>query len=46
MERDFLVTVIKELLKLCDETSGKDNKAVIASDIMYVVGQYPQFLKV
>jgi len=23
---------------------GKDNKAVIASNIMYVVGQYPQFL--
>lgn len=24
---------------------GKDNKAVIASNIMYVVGQYPRFLK-
>lgn len=23
---------------------GKDNKAVIASNIMYVVGQYPRFL--
>ena len=24
---------------------GKDNKAVIASNIMYVVGQYPRFLR-
>ena len=24
---------------------GKDNKAVVASDIMYIVGQYPRFLK-
>jgi len=25
--------------------SGKDNKAIIASNIMYVVGQYPRFLR-
>ena len=25
---------------------GKDNKAVVASNIMYIVGQYPRFLKV
>lgn len=24
---------------------GKDNKAVVASNIMYVVGQYPRFLR-
>jgi exportin-1 len=24
---------------------GKDNKAVVASNIMYIVGQYPRFLK-
>ena len=24
---------------------GKDNKAVVASNIMYVVGQYPKFLR-
>lgn len=24
---------------------GKDNKAIIASNIMYVVGQYPRFLR-
>jgi exportin-1 len=40
-----LVTVIKELLELCAVKSGKDNKAVVASNIMYIVGQYPRFLK-
>jgi exportin-1 len=40
-----LVTVIKDLLGLCEIKRGKDNKAVVASDIMYIVGQYPRFLK-
>lgn len=44
-ERKFLVTVIKELLLLCEIKKGKDNKAVVASNIMYVVGQYPRFLR-
>lgn len=44
-ERRFLVTVIKELLHLCEIKRGKDNKAVVASNIMYVVGQYPRFLR-
>eukprot|EP00163_Fabomonas_tropica_P004111 TRINITY_DN1363_c0_g1_i1.p1 TRINITY_DN1363_c0_g1~~TRINITY_DN1363_c0_g1_i1.p1 ORF type:complete len:1060 (+),score=349.96 TRINITY_DN1363_c0_g1_i1:415-3594(+) len=44
-EKRFLVTVIKDLLGLCETTRGKDNKAVIASDIMYIVGQYPRFLR-
>lgn len=44
-EKRFLVTVIKDLLGLCELKRGKDNKAVIASNIMYVVGQYPRFLK-
>jgi hypothetical protein len=26
-------------------TRGKDNKAVIASNIMFIVGQYPRFLR-
>jgi hypothetical protein len=30
--------VIKELLNLCEKTSGKSNKALVAADIMYVVG--------
>mmetsp|Transcript_13608 Transcript_13608/g.29205 ORF Transcript_13608/g.29205 Transcript_13608/m.29205 type:complete len:1087 (-) Transcript_13608:62-3322(-) len=44
-EKRFLVTVIKDLLGLCEQKRGKDNKAVIASNIMYVAGQYPRFLK-
>jgi exportin-1 len=33
-ENRFLVTVIRDLLNLVEVTRGKDNKAVIASDIM------------
>ncbi|KAF2073970.1 hypothetical protein CYY_004715 [Polysphondylium violaceum] len=44
-EKSFLVNVIKDLLELCQVKKGKDNKAVVASDIMYIVGQYPRFLK-
>ena len=44
-EKRFLVTVIKELLGLVEMKRGKDNKAVVASNIMYIVGQYPRFLK-
>jgi len=44
-EKKFLVTVIKDLLQLCEMKRGKDNKAVVASNIMYVVGQYPRFLR-
>lgn len=44
-ERRFLVIVIKDLLGLCEQKRGKDNKAIIASNIMYVVGQYPRFFK-
>eukprot|EP00596_Hydrurales_sp_CCMP1899_P005343 CAMPEP_0119052162 /NCGR_PEP_ID=MMETSP1177-20130426/73555_1 /TAXON_ID=2985 /ORGANISM="Ochromonas sp, Strain CCMP1899" /LENGTH=422 /DNA_ID=CAMNT_0007031645 /DNA_START=931 /DNA_END=2196 /DNA_ORIENTATION=- len=44
-EKRFLVSVIKDLLKLCEEQKGKDNKAVVASNIMYIVGQYPRFLR-
>ncbi|XP_062089236.1 protein EXPORTIN 1A-like [Humulus lupulus] len=44
-ENIYLVMVIRDLLNLCEITKGKDNKAVIASNIMYVVGQYPRFLR-
>ncbi|XP_062086336.1 protein EXPORTIN 1A-like [Humulus lupulus] len=44
-ENRFLVMVIHDLLNLCEITKGKDNKAVIASNIMYVVGQYLRFLR-
>lgn len=45
MEKRFLVSVIKDLLSLADVIRGKDNKVVVASNIMYIVGQYPRFLK-
>jgi exportin-1 len=44
-EKRFLVTIIKDLLRLTEIKRGKDNKAVVASNIMYIVGQYPRFLK-
>jgi len=44
-EKRFLVHVIRDLLSLCEDKRGKEHKAVIASNIMYVVGQYPRFLK-
>jgi exportin-1 len=37
-ENKFVVSIIKELLNLVEKTSGKSNKALIAADIMYVVG--------
>ena len=36
---------VQDLLGLCEQKRGKDNKAIIASNIMYVVGQYPRFLR-
>jgi exportin-1 len=36
---------IQDLLGLCEQKKGKDNKAIIASNIMYIVGQYPRFLR-
>jgi exportin-1 len=43
-EKKFVVMVIKYLLNLCEQKKGKTNKAIVASNIMYVVGQYPRFL--
>ena len=43
-ENKFVVTVIKELLNLVEKKKGKNNKALVAADIMYVVGQFPRFL--
>jgi len=44
-EKTFLIYIIRGLLNLTEQKKGKENKAVVASDIMYVVGQYPRFLK-
>lgn len=34
-EKRFLVSVIKDLLGLTEMKRGKDNKAIVASNIMY-----------
>lgn len=39
-ERRFLLTVIKDLLGLTEMNRGEDNKAVDASNIVYIVSQY------
>lgn len=44
-ERSFFINTLRTLLQLCEIKKGKENKAVIASCIMYVVGQYPTFLR-
>ena len=44
-EKTFIISTIRTLLCLCENKSGKQNKAVVASNIMYIVGQYPRFLK-
>lgn len=38
-EKRFLVIVIRDLLGLCEHKPGKNNKAVVASNIMCVSGQ-------
>ena len=40
-----LCLILQDLLGLCEKKRGKDNKAIIASNIMYIVGQYPRFLR-
>ena len=44
VEMHFLIVFIRVLLSLCEIIKGKGNKAICASNIMYVVGQYPKFL--
>lgn len=44
-EKTFLIQMLKSLLWFCDVKRGKENKALIASMIMYINGQYPRFLK-
>ena len=43
-ENKFVCHVIKELLNLCESVHSKNSKAQIATDIMYVVSQFPTFL--
>jgi len=45
VESRFVVVVIRDLLNLVAVRRGKDNKAAVAGNLMYVVGQYPRFLR-
>lgn len=43
-EDSFYVEILKDLLTLCENRQKKEDKAIIASNIMYVVGKYYKFL--
>lgn len=43
-EREFFVNILKHLLALCEMKSFKTDKAVIASNIMFIIGQFHRFL--
>ncbi|EOB13684.1 Exportin-1, partial [Nosema bombycis CQ1] len=43
-ERDFFVSILKFLLGLCEMKQYKADKAVIASNIMFIIGQFHRFL--
>lgn len=45
VEREFFVSVIKNLLSMCEIRNTKEEKAIIASNIMFIIGQYYRFLK-
>lgn len=44
-EREFFVLVLRNLLSMCEIQSSKPNKAIVASNIMFIAGQYERFLK-
>ena len=44
-EEEFLTTVIKSLLCLCDSKIEKNDKSIIASNIMYIVGEFHIFVE-
>lgn len=43
--KDFLVKAIQALLYLCERTPEKQDKAIVAANIMYVVRKNPRFLQ-
>eukprot|EP00796_Vickermania_ingenoplastis_P010057 gene10057-7027_t len=44
-ETQLYNTIMQGLLKLCKEMEGSENRAVILSSILFVVGQYPRYLR-
>ncbi|KAI5149314.1 exportin-1 [Enteropsectra breve] len=45
VERNFFVSIIKSLLTLCEIRHSRAEKATIATNIMFVIGQFHRFLK-
>ena len=45
VEGKYVVIVVRDLLLMVGNVKSKDDKAAIAGNIMYVVGQYPRFLR-
>lgn len=45
VEYDFFVAIAKILLSLCEIRNVKNEKAIIASNIMFIIGQFHRFLK-
>ena len=43
-ERELFITIIQQLLTMCKEIKDTKSRAVIASNIMYIVGQFDAFL--
>lgn len=44
-EREFFIAIVKTLLSICEIRNLREEKAVVASNIMFIIGQYNRFLK-
>ncbi len=44
-EREFFVSAINKLLVLCETRYRREERAIIASNVMFIIGQYKRFLK-
>lgn len=44
-EREFFVSIINRLLNFCEERVRQEERAIIASNIMFIIGQFQRFLK-
>jgi len=45
IEHEFFISIAKALLTLCELRSPKNEKAIVASNIMFIIGQFYRFLK-
>ena len=43
VKAQFLIAFIRTLLGLCEIIKGKEKIAILDSNIMYAIGQYPKF---